>query len=82
MVRGTMGQAGIEYVRQMGPSGTRRRKADRCSRVYSAPVCDSGLDLVRQTTNGHDHTGRICWVVGLDVANGLVGNESQAPFYS
>jgi len=82
MVRGTMGHAGIEYVREMGSLGRRGRKAERCSRVYSAPLFDIGLYLVRQTPNGHACTGLTCWVVGLDVANGLVGNESQTPFYS
>ena len=82
MVRGTMGHAGMVYVRQMGPTGTRGRKGDGCSRVDCAPVFHSGLDLVRQTTNGHTYTGHIFWVVGLVLANGLVWNESQAPFYS
>jgi len=78
MVMGTMGHAGIEYVRQMGPSGTRGRKADGRSRVYCAPVLHSDFCLVRQTANGRTYTGHIFWVVGLFSANGLVGNESQA----
>ena len=82
MVRGTMGHAGIEYVREMGPSGRRGRKTDRCCRVDCASVFDSGLYLVRQTTIGRAYTGLICWVVAPGSTNGMVGNESQAPFYS
>ncbi len=81
MVRGTMGHAGFEYVRQMGSFTTRGRKADWCSRVDCAPVIHSGLVLARQTTNGHTHTGHIFSVVAPVSTNGLVGNESQAPFY-
>ena len=64
--------AGINYVGQTGPSGTRGSKADGCGWVYCTPVFHSELFLVRQTTNGHAHSRHIWSVVSPVSTNGLL----------